>query len=100
MASEQVTLAAGSISRLTLDAPTGRIVVTQSSGTAAEIFVTADGNDPVTPSGSTEVPDQQRPIPAVLGAQVVLQPPLFGDHMAIPSVRFLSAGTPTVTVEW
>ena len=100
MASVQVTLVANTVSRITLDAPTGRVVVTQSAGTAAEIYATADGNDPVVPTNAVEVADQQRVIPAILGFQLVLVPPLFGDHMAIPSIRLLSVGTPTVTVEW
>src|ERR1700727_1473462 len=100
MASTQVTLAGGTVSIIPLDAPTTRIVVTIESGTAAEVYATADGSLPVIPTSGVEVTGQQKAISAATGFQRVLTPPLFGDHMAIPTVRLLSAGTPTVTVEW
>lgn len=100
MASTQVTLVGGTVSRLTLGAPAGRVVVTQISGTPAVIYVTADGTDPVIPSSGVEVTGSQKALPALLAAQTVISPPLFGDHMAIPSIRLLSVGTPTVLVSW
>jgi hypothetical protein len=65
----------------------------------AETYVTADGNVPVIP-GSAEVADTQIAVSAVVGDQKVTQPPLFGDHMQIPTVRLISSGTPTVLVAW
>lgn len=100
MASTEVTLSGGTVALVPLDAPTGKIVITQLSGTPAVIYATADGSLPVVPNSGTEVPGQQKVIPAVLGASQVLVPPLFGDHAAIPTIRLLSAGTPAVLVSW
>lgn len=70
------------------------------SGTAAVVYATADGNNPVVPSDGVEVTGTQQALPAVLGASLPLNAPLFGDHMTNPSVRLISAGTPTVLVQW
>jgi hypothetical protein len=99
MASITTTLVANTPAVIPLDAPTGRIVITQIGGTAAVVYATVDGSFPTIP-GAGEIPTTQRSLPAVAGGQVVLQPPLFGDHMVIPTVRLQSAGTPTVLVEW
>ncbi len=100
MASEQVTLAASTVTLFPLDAPTGRVVISIVSGTAAEVYATADGSLPVIPGSSAEVSDNQQMISSVLGGQIVMQPPLFGDHMAIGTIRMISAGTPVVAIEW
>jgi hypothetical protein len=97
VASLQVTLSS-SPSVVPLDAPTGRIVVTMISS-PAEAYVTADGSLPAIPS-STEEPGTGQVLAGVTGAQIVLQPPLFGTHMAIPTLRLVSSGTPTVAIEW
>lgn len=98
MASVQATLTGATPVTVNLPAPTGRIVVTIVGG-AAEVYVTADGSYPSTPSATNNLSDL-RVIPGVLGAQVVMQPPLFGDHMVLPTLNFASAGTPTVQIEW
>lgn len=102
MASAQFTLVANTMSVLVLDAPAGRIVVTQAAGTPAEVYATTDGISPIVPTPGSEVSNvtTQRTLAALLGAQVVLQPHLYGDHMVVPTVLLLSAGTPTVLVEW
>ena len=100
MASEQVVLVANAVTLFPLDAPTGRVVISIPSGTAAEVYCTADGSLPLIPGSGAENPSGQQMLSSVLGGQIVMQPPLFGDHMAIPIIRMLSAGTPTVLVEW
>ena len=107
MSSTQVTLIGGTVALVSLDVPAARIVVTQVSGTPAEIYGTADGSLPVIPSSGVEVAGSQRTIPAVLGAQLVIVPPLATapglagpTGRIIPTVRLLSNGTPTVLVEW
>lgn len=98
MASTQVTLAANAITPVALDAPTGRIVVTLlAAGTA---YVTTDGTAPVIPSGGVEIPSGQQVISGVAGQQFVVQPRLYGDHMAVPTLQFLSAGTPGISIAW
>jgi hypothetical protein len=97
-------LVANTVTNVPLDAPTGRIVVTQAAGTAAEVYATVltdDGITAVIPS-STELPSvvNQRTLSSLLGAQAVLQPRLYGDHMVVPTISLISAGTPTVLVEW
>ena len=99
MASIQQNLTAGVVSVVPLDAPTGRIVVTYQAGTT-EAYVSVDGSLPVVPTPGVEVPTQQNALPAVVGAQTVLKPPLFGTHMVIPTVRMVSSGSPTISVEW
>jgi hypothetical protein len=100
MPTEQLTLVGGVVSLFPLDAPTGRVIVSIVSGTAAEVYATADGSLPIIPGTGAENSGNMQMISSVLGGQVVLQPPLFGDHMAIATIRLLSAGTPTVLVEW
>jgi hypothetical protein len=97
MASIQATLS-GSPSVIPLDAPTGRIVVTMMSS-PAEAWFTVDGSLPVAPSG-TENPTTQKTLAGVTGAQIVLQPPFYGDHMVIPTIRAASSGSPVVEIEW
>lgn len=99
MASEQVTLVANKAAYVPLDAPTTRVVATMLSGPAT-VYATADGNDPVVPSSGVEVPGSQIVLAGVLGQQIVLSPPLFGDHMAIPTIKLISAGTPVVSLGW
>lgn len=82
-----------------IDAPAGRIVVTMWSS-PAPVFGTADGSLPVVPSNVTEVPGSQRALAAVIGQQMVLDSPQYGDHMANATVRLVSSGTPTVLVSW
>lgn len=99
MGSEQPTLAANVVTSVTLDGPAGRIVLTMISG-AAEVVATADGSTPVLESGTPEAGEAVQALPPVVGAQIVLEPPLAGDHMNIPVVKLLSAGTPVVLIEW
>lgn len=109
MPSTEVTLIANTVATVPLDAPTGRIVVTMVSGTASEVWATADGSNPVAPSSGVKVSDAQIALPAVLGVRDVLMPPLTPlsappavgpPGRTIPSVRLLSAGTPVVRVAW
>jgi hypothetical protein len=105
VASIQVTLTANTVLNIPLDVPTGRIVVTQAAGTAAEVYATVYSDDqalPVFPTQGVELSSiaQQRTLSALLGSQIVLQPRLYGDHMVVPSISLLSSGTPTVLVEW
>lgn len=100
MASTQVVLVANTVVVVPLDAPTGRVVISIASGTAAEVYATSDGSLPVVPVPGTEVSDTQQMLSSVLGGQIIMQPPLFGDHMAVGAIRLVSTGTPTVSVEW
>lgn len=95
----QKTLSASTVAVIPLDAPTGRVTVTILSAPATT-FATADGSTPVIPTDGVEVSSAQRAIAGATGQQEVLVPPMFGDHMAIPTVRLLSAGTPVMSVEW
>ena len=100
MPSTQVTLAAGIMALVPLDAPTGRVVVTLEAGTPAEIYVSIDGSTPIVPGNNVEVPSGQVMLASAFNSQAVLQPPFFGDHMALATVRILSTGAPVVSVEW
>jgi hypothetical protein len=97
----QVTLVANTVATVTLDAPTGRIVLTQESGTPATVYGTTDGTLPSFPTNDAEIPDQyQFMLSAFVSDRVVVAPHLYGDHMVIPTVQLLSAGTPTISVQW
>jgi hypothetical protein len=100
MPSTQVTLVGGVAAVVPLDAPAGRVVVTLEAGTAAEVYVSVDGTLPVIPGNNVEVPGGQIMLASAFNSQAILAPPLFGDHMAIPTIRLLSAGTPVVSVAW
>lgn len=100
MPSIQVTLVANTVSLVPLDAPTTRIVITQEAGTAAEIYGTADGSLPVVPTNGVEITNEQFTVPAFEPLQTVVAPPLSGGFMTIPTLRLISAGTPTVLVQW
>jgi hypothetical protein len=100
MALTQVLLVAGSVQVVPLDAPATSVVLTIASGVAGEVYATADGSLPVIPLNDVEVPDGQIAMPAVIGAQAVLRPPLFGDHMAIPTIRLLSSVAAVVSITW
>lgn len=100
MPSVQVTLALGAITPIPIDAPTGRVVVTQMAGTPAEVYITADTSTPIVPIGGVEVAGNQSTLFALIGAQVTVQPPLTAGHMSKPTIQLLSAGTPTVLVQW
>jgi hypothetical protein len=97
MSSVQATLSA-TPSVIALDAPTSRVVVTMISS-AAEAYFTVDGSNPMAPTTTTD-PGTKKVLAGVVGAQIVLSPPLFGDHMAIPTLRAASSGAPTVQIEW
>jgi hypothetical protein len=100
MPSQQVTLVAATIATVQLDAPTGRVIITQEAGTAAEVYITSDGTNPGIPTSGVTVPGSQQTLSAALGSVAACQPPQFGDHMAVGQIRLLSAGTPTVLVQW
>jgi hypothetical protein len=100
MPTEQVTLSPGAITPIVLDRPAGRIVITMESGTPAEVYGTADTSTPVIPGNEVEVPGTQFMVSAFISDRIVIQPPLYGDHMVIPTVNLLSAGSPTVSVQW
>lgn len=100
MASVQVALSGGTTSVETLNAPASRVLVKQVAGTPAEVYATADGSAPVIPTSGVTIPSGQQALAAVLGDVIVLEPPKFGDHMVIPTIRLLSAGSPTVVLEW
>jgi hypothetical protein len=100
MPSVRVTLTGPTEVIVPISAPTGRVSVTIEAN-AAEVWATADGTYPTQPGvSSSTAPANQVTIAGVLGAQGVLQPPLYGDHMAVPSIRLASAGNPIVLVEW
>jgi hypothetical protein len=96
----QKTLVANTVAVLPIDTPVGRVSLTAISGTPAVVYATTDGSAPVVPSDGVEVVGTQQALSAVLGAQLPLNVPLFGDHMAAPTVRLISAGTPVVLVQW
>lgn len=98
MALTQLTLAANAVTPITIDAPTGRIVVTFI--TAGTIYYTLDTSTPVIPSNDVEIVGTQQVLAGLAGQQCVIQPRLFGDHMAIPTLLVLSAATPAVAFEW
>jgi hypothetical protein len=98
VASVDVTLAASTPLLVPLDAPATRVTLTMMAG-AAETVATADGSNPTLPT-STENSTPARVLPPVVGAQIVVCPPMPGGHMAIPTIRLQSAGTPTIHVEW
>lgn len=109
MPSIQVALSANTPAIVPLDAPSGRVVITQQAGpTPAEIYATADGNLPVVPTSGVEVTNAQAMIPALLGAQVVIQPPLStapGNAgpagRPIPVIRLVTAGAGVIaSVAW
>lgn len=99
MALKQVTLSASTNLLVPLDSPTGRILVRMQSS-VAETYCTVDGSTPVIPTAGVEVPFMQRALAGVAGDYVILHPVLYGDHMQIPTVQLISAGTPVVSVEW
>jgi hypothetical protein len=83
-----------------LSAPTGRIIITIVANPAT-VVATADGSAPTVPVGTTTNNTAGAVIiPGVLGQQGILQPPLFGDHMQVPTVNLASTGTPTVIIAW
>lgn len=102
-----VTLSAAVVSVVPLDSATGRIVVSQESGTPASVAITTDGSLPVLSSSGVEVLGVQAVLSGVAGASAVVQPPLQiapgtagPAGRAIPTIRLLSAGTPTVRITW
>lgn len=99
---------AGQPFRFTLDQLATRVTVTM-QGSPAESYWTADGTDPVTPTTGVEVAGTQRVLAGVTGQQIVLTPPAYvapasggvsPSGQAFASIRGLSGGTPTVTIEW
>jgi hypothetical protein len=99
MASAQITLNGETPVLFTLPQPTTRITITQISA-AAEAWVTSDGSYPLPPVNNTTNTTNIKTIAGVVGEQAVIQPPLYGDHMAAPVLRFTSAGSPVLQVEW
>lgn len=84
-----------------LPAPTNTVIVKQTGTGVARAWVTSDGSAPVVPSTSTvNSTSDVKEIPAVANAYVVLHPPLYGDHMVAPTLRFASDASPLLSVEW
>ena len=100
MALVEQGLIANTVETVQLDSITGQILITMTAGTAAEVYVTVDGSTPVFPDGAAEVPSGQRVIAAAIGARIAIRPPEQGYPRVRPRVNLLSAGTPTVAVEW
>ena len=100
MPSVQVTLTGNpnNYTEVDIPNPTGRIVATMMSS-VSEAWITVDQTAPVPPSGSI-ITNNQKTLAGVAGAQVVLQPPLPGGHMALPVVRLASSGSPVIELEW
>jgi hypothetical protein len=85
---------------VSLPAPTSRVVVSILAN-AATVVVTADGSYPSLPSAGVTNTQGAVVISGVAGELMgVVQPPLFGDHMAAPTLRLASTGTPTVLISW
>lgn len=99
MPSTQVTLTGSTPVTVQLSAPTGSVNVTITAA-AAEVVVTADGSYPTLPSNGVTNNTNAIVIPGVLGQSGIIQPPLFGNHMQIPSLNLASTGTPTVLIQW
>lgn len=116
MGSYLVALVANKSSSFTIPGPCSRFQVTQISGPATA-YVTGDGTGPVIPTnatinigdggtGSGGVGETQRVLAGVTGAQVIIRGPQPGSNMfasggsTYPQVQMLSAGTPTLLVEW
>lgn len=92
------TLVANTVTRVPLDAPTGKVVITMLSGPGT-LWATSDGTDPVVPAAS-EVTGSQQVLAGVVGAQLPLTPSVAGYPMVAPSIRLISAGTPVVEITW
>lgn len=99
MGSVQATLTAGTPVLVPIPIATGRIVISQSGGVPAEVYVTSDGSYPSFPT-TTPNNNDFHILAGVAGAQVVISPRLYGDHFAAVTLRFASQGTPTVQIEW
>lgn len=99
MGSAQPTLTTNTVLTVLGDAPAQRITLTMISG-AAEVYASADGSYPTPEAASDETNTAVQVLAPLVGAQTVLEPPLAGDHMTLPTVKLLSAGTPVVLVEW
>lgn len=116
MGSYQVTLGANTVSAFTIPGPCYRFQVTQIAG-AATTYVTGDGTGPAFPASGTintgdgsnrqgGVGETQRVVPATTGVPVVIQGLQPGSSLAssggssLTQVQMLSAGSPTLLVEW
>ena len=77
----------------------GRVVVTMLSAPATA-YITADGSYPLIPSVGVVNPGGLFTLAGWIGAQASIPCPLFGDHMAIPTLRFASDGSPVVHLDW
>jgi hypothetical protein len=98
MATVQVTLnGSAQPAIVNLDKPTGQVVITMQAN-PAETYVTINGVYPVIPGAS--VVQDQKTLPGNLGQWITIAPPILGGQPQLAQVRLLSAGTPTVTVEW
>lgn len=101
MPSINETLTANVLSSVSIDEPASRIVITMIAVTAADpVYATADGSVPVVPTPGTEVPGSQEMVAPVVGEQTVLEPPIPGGHMALPTVNLICAGAATVSIRW
>lgn len=99
MGSTSVTLNAGTPVLVPIPTPVGTIVISQAGGVPAESYVTTDGSFPTFPSSAVNNTDLTI-LAGVAGAQAVLTPRKYGDHMAAVTLRFASQGTPVIQIQW
>lgn len=97
MGSTQLTLN-GISQSFPIPAPAGRALVTILSAPAT-VVATGDGSYPTLPSGATNN-SAAVIIAGVIGESGIIQFPLFGSHMANPTINLASTGNPVVLIEW
>jgi hypothetical protein len=102
MPSVQQTLVPNQFFRYTITDAICRGVTVYQVANVAECWATANGQDPVVPSGGVEVTDGQTTLSGVLGlaGARVLHPPYPAGQPVQPNIRILSQGSPTIVIEW
>lgn len=78
--------------------PATRIVLTM-VGSVADASITTDGSAPVALT-STAAENRQSVLQGVAGSQTLVGVSQPGGHLALPSLRISSAGSPTIRIEW
>lgn len=99
MASVQLVLTGATPVLFTPPGPVGRVLVTILSAPAT-VYITADGSYPILPTAGVENPTGLVTLAGVIGQQIQVPCPLFGDHMATPTLRLASAGSPVVQLDF
>jgi hypothetical protein len=99
MPSTQLTLAGATLVLFTLDRATTRVDITQLS-TPGSVFVTTDGSTPVVPANGVLNPVNQVNLGGVVGAPVTVTVPQPGDHMVVPTLRFVGSANSVISLSW